>query len=224
MLTILLQLHAATFSALIAEQDSTKSMLEVASCSEFLVFLELLVVYVLQGPPQDLGLSPQFHPSSHSRYLSLHYHVLVLRSTHHNLAPGACKVNKIDQDMIRGSHMQFLASTLIWIQVYGTTSLRDQMIMSHQWRNIILSDAWCTAHLFPINRPRNTQFHKGTDDLVFDSSEIITLIECFSVSLISHSLSFSCTCLCHQIYWFRSTQTFGSTTIQNCISRRNLHL
>ena len=87
--------------------------------------------------------------------------------------------------------------TLIWIQMYGT-SPGDQMIISHQWRDIIQSDAWCKAHLFSINRPRNTQFHEGTDDLISDSSEMITLIWCFSVSLISNSLSFSCTCLSEQ--------------------------
>ena len=39
MLTILLQLHAATFSTLIAEPDSTECMLEVVSFSELSVFL-----------------------------------------------------------------------------------------------------------------------------------------------------------------------------------------
>ena len=144
---------------------------------------------------------------------------------------GACKVSKIDQDMIRCSHMQFCVNstrwdfepTLIWIQMYGT-SPSDQMIIFHQRRNFILSDARCKAHFFAINRPRITQFDKGTNDLISDSSEMITLIDCLSVSLISHSLSFSCTCLCHQSDRFRSTQTFGSTTIENRISRRNLHM
>ena len=49
----LLQLHAAIFSFLIATQDSPECMLEVVSFSELSVFLELLVVYVLQEPPQD---------------------------------------------------------------------------------------------------------------------------------------------------------------------------
>ena len=42
---------------------------------------------------------------------------------------------------------------------------------------------------------------------------MITLIDCLSVALVSNSLAFSCTCLCHQSDKFRSTQTLGSTTI-----------
>ena len=53
MLMILLQLHAATFSALIAKPDSTEYMLVVVSFSAPSVFLELLFVYALQVPPQD---------------------------------------------------------------------------------------------------------------------------------------------------------------------------
>ena len=53
MLMSLLQLHATIFSTLIATPDSTECMLEVVSFSELSVFLDLLVEYVLQGPPQD---------------------------------------------------------------------------------------------------------------------------------------------------------------------------
>ena len=48
------QLHAASFSILIATLDSTECMLEVVSFSELSVLLELLFVNVLQELTQDL--------------------------------------------------------------------------------------------------------------------------------------------------------------------------
>ena len=60
--------------------------------------------------------------------------------------------------------------------------------------------------------------------LISHSSEMISLIDCLSVALVSNSFTLSCTCLCHQSDKFRSTQTLGSTTIQNRISRRNLQM
>ena len=65
----------------------------------------------------------------------------------------------------------------------------NQMIISNQRRNVTWSDARRKTHLFSINRPRNTKFHEGTDNLISDSSEIFTLIDCLSVSLVSHSFT-----------------------------------
>ena len=78
-------------------------------------------------------------------------------------------------------------TTLIWIQMDGATP-GNQMIISHQRRNVTWSDAWRKTHLFSINRPRNTKFHERTDNLISDSSEMITLIDCLSVALVSNSL------------------------------------
>ena len=54
MLLILLQLHAATFSVLLATPDSTEYKYAGGGFfSALSVFLELLFVCVLQEPPQD---------------------------------------------------------------------------------------------------------------------------------------------------------------------------
>ena len=60
----------------------------------------------------------------------------------------ACKICKVDKDMIRGCHKRLciyatrwdFEPTLIWIQMDGTPP-KNQMIISHQRRNVTWSDA-----------------------------------------------------------------------------------
>ena len=125
----------------------------------------------------------------------------------------AFKICKVDKNVIRRSHMQLcinstrwdFETTLIWVQMDGATP-GNQMIISNQRRNVTWSDAWRKTHLLSINRPKNTKFHERTDNMISDSSEMITLIDCLSVALVSHSFTFSCTCLCHLSNKFRSTR------------------
>ena len=146
------------FSILVATLDSTEWMLEVVSFSGLLVFLELLSVNVLQEPLQDQRSSPQFSRSCHSRHLSLHCLHLVSRSTHH------CQARPRLQNL-RGSHKQLcinsirwdFETTLIWIQMDGTTR-GNQMIISHQRRNVTWSDAWRKLTSFPSIDPGTRSF------------------------------------------------------------------
>ena len=161
MLMSLLQLNAATFSILIATPDSTEYMLEVVSFSAPLDFLGTPLrvrfagtssgsVICLLSPLGHLTLGTCLFTVS-SSFRGPH---IIIRFLH------ACNFCKVDNDVIRGSHKQLcinstrwdFETTVIWIQMDGAIP-GNQMITSHQWRNVTWSDA--------LNSPL---FHQSTQE------------------------------------------------------------
>ena len=166
MLVILLQLHAATFSVLIATPDSAEYMLEVVSFTALSVFLELLSLCTLcRNLPRisDCLLGSLGHVTLGTCLFTVSASFrgphIIIRLFH------AFKICKVDKNVIRGGHKQLcinstrwdFETTLIWIQMDGTTP-GNQMIISHQWRNVTWSDVWRKLTSFPSIDPGTRSF------------------------------------------------------------------
>ena len=159
----LLQLHAAFFSILIATQDSieciaggdfflgTLGFLGAPLCERFAGTSSGSVI--VSPVPSVKSLSVPVSSLSLPRFGGPH---IIISLVH------AFKFCKVDKNVIRGSINSTrwdFETTLIWIQMDGAAP-GNQMIISHQWRNVTGSDARRKTHLFSINRPKNTKFHE----------------------------------------------------------------
>ena len=116
MLLSLLQLHAATFSALIATPDSTECMLEVCFFLGTLGFLGTPFCVRFAGTssgsvnvfsvPSVISLSVPVSSLSLPRFEGTQ--IIIIRLFH------ACKICKADKNVIRGSHKQLCIKTPRW--------------------------------------------------------------------------------------------------------------